>query len=101
MQETRLTPLGNLAPTQAQELVSAFSRMIRLMGAARSAPRIVTAQRPAHESYRYKAHNGAKEMARRVRQMNRRGHYPDLLTVGVDGTRRSQDSHGQLCPFYS
>jgi len=70
-----------------------------------SAPRIVPAQRPFHERYRYKTHNGTQEMARRLKQMNRtkpwKNAYPGVLWAGFDGERYTTDSHGQLCPFYS
>src|SRR4051812_3639492 len=66
-------------------------------------PRIVPAQRPAHERYVYKPHNGAQEMARRVRQMNRPGKdgiRPDVVWPGI-GCRLTLNSHGKLVRFYS
>lgn len=43
---------------------------LHMMAAARrDAPRIVGAQRPYHERYHYKAHQGAQEIARRQRQI--------------------------------
>lgn len=67
-------------------------------------PRIVTAQRPFYERYQYKPHNGAQEMARRVRQMNRNHGsvrvHPGLV-FAVNGVRYTTDSHGAVCRFYS
>lgn len=56
----------NLTPEKARELLARFKEMTKP-----STPRIVTAQRPFHESYQYKPHNGAQEMARRRKQMER------------------------------
>lgn len=45
-----------------------FARSLR---ATPDTPRLIAAQRPFHERYRYKPHNGAKEMARRRKQLQR------------------------------
>jgi hypothetical protein len=99
----------DLTPTKAEKLMAMFGGMVRKyatqsLDVFRSAPRIVTAQRPFYERYRYTQHNGTQEMARRVRQMNRNHGsvrvHPGLL-FAVNGTRYTTDSHGQLCPFYS
>jgi len=99
MQEPENT---NLTPDKARSLLEMFSRQIREYGRGflQPARRLITAQRPFYERYQYKRHNGAQEMARRVRQMNR-GHCPSLLTAAADGTRYTWDSHGALCRFYS
>lgn len=99
-------PVRKLTPEKARSLLEMFSSMAQRYNPAplfepRRAQRLVTAQRPFYERYQWKPHSGAKEMARRVRQMNRRGHCPDLLTESVDGTFWTTDSHGTLCPFYS
>jgi hypothetical protein len=69
-----------------------------------SAPRIVPAQRPAHERYVYKPHSGAREMARRKRFMDRHGAWrtPGALFVMVDNPyqRWTNNSHGEIVRFY-
>jgi len=105
MQEPENT---NLTPDKARSLLEMFSSQIRKYASPsldmfRTAPRIVTAQRPFYERYQYKPHNGNAEMARRRRQMNRPGKEgirPDLLWDGI-GCRYTLDSHGVMCRFYS
>lgn len=90
----------HLTPDKARTLMEFFARQIRSLNPIRAvARRLVTAQRPFYERYRFKPHQGAQEMARRVRQM-KRGHCPSLVVV-QDGRRFTVDSHGVMCRFYS
>ena len=108
MQEPENT---NLTPDKARSLLEMFSSQIRKYAGPsldmfRTAPRIVTAQRPFYERYQYKSHNGAQEMARRQRQLSR-GQLTlsnGVLGYGEDVNgpyRFSADSHGVMCRFYS
>jgi hypothetical protein len=100
----------DLTPDKARSLLAMFSDQIRKYGSPMlraPTPRVTLAQRPFWERYRFKHHNGAQEMARRKRQIDRvRGTWhlaprPDLLIVQSDGTRLHLNSHGEVCPFYS
>lgn len=96
---------SNLTPTKAERLISMFSGMIDRYSrnTMRTAARIVTAQRPSYEGYRYKSHNGAQEMARRRKQMERgqMRRSNGLLYKDVEGALWSANSHGVPCRFYS
>lgn len=80
-------------------LMSRIAKLLDTGDIFQHTPRVVAANRPSNEGFRYKSHNGAQEMARRVRQMNRTGHCPSLITVAVNGRRYHTNSHGEVCPF--
>lgn len=112
MQEPEYIVIDDPEPSQtdkARALMAMFADNLRKYGGTlgeriQQTARIVTAQRPFYESYRYKPHNGTQEMARRRRHMGLHlgmvKARPDILMTHEDGSRTALDSHGVPCRFY-